>query len=151
MGLDMYLHAKRYLSGFNETDKEIVSTIKAERIKGMDVLGDPKYIECEAMYWRKANQIHKWFVDNVQEGNDDCGNYYVSWEQLKALHDLCEAVLLDRTRAEELLPSKSGFFFGETAYDDGYFADITYTQTRLQALVESKDLEDWTFEYHSSW
>lgn len=151
MGLDMYLHAKRYLSSYDEADKEIVDVIKAERIGGMNVLGDPKYIECEAMYWRKANQIHKWFVDNVQEGDDDCGTYYVSWDQLKALHDLCEAILLDRTRAEELLPSASGFFFGTTDYDEGYFADITYTQTRLQAIVESTELGDWQFYYHSSW
>ena len=151
MGLDMYLHAKRYISAFNESDKELADVIKAERIKGMDVLGDLKYIECEAMYWRKANQIHKWFVDNVQDGNDDCKTYYVGDDQLKALHDLCEAVLLDRTRAEELLPVSSGFFFGSDAYDDGYFADISYTQTRLQALIESTELEHWSFEYHSSW
>ena len=23
-------------------------------------------------YWRKANQIHNWFVENVQDGEDDC-------------------------------------------------------------------------------
>lgn len=151
MGLDMYLHAKKYISSFNERDKELASVIKAERIKGMDVLGDVKYLTCEAMYWRKANQIHRWFVDNVQEGKDDCGTYYVSDEQLKALHDLCEAVLLDRTRAEELLPVSQGFFFGSEEYDEGYFADISYTQTRLQALIESTELGDWHFEYRSSW
>lgn len=151
MGLDMYLHAKRFLSAYDDEAKELTSVIKAERIKGMDVLGEPKYLEVEAMYWRKANQIHKWFVDNVQEGVDDCGDYYVHKEQLKALHDLCEAVLLDRSRAEELLPVSQGFFFGSDAYDDGYFADISYTQTRLQALIESTELERWDFHYHSSW
>lgn len=151
MGLDMYLHAKRYMSSFNEEDKALAEVIKAERVKGMDVLGDLKYIECEAMYWRKANHIHKWFVDNVQDGQDDCRSYYVSDDQLKALHDLCEAVLLDRTRAAELLPAADGFFFGSTDYDEGYFADISYTQTRLQALIESTDLQGWSFEYTASW
>lgn len=23
-------------------------------------------------YWRKANHIHNWFVENVQDGEDDC-------------------------------------------------------------------------------
>lgn len=41
----------------------------------------------EGIYWRKANQIHKWFVDNVQDGNDDCGRYYVSKDNLKNLLD----------------------------------------------------------------
>jgi hypothetical protein len=151
MGLDMYLHAKRYLSSFNAEDKALAETIKAERVKGMSVLGDVKYIECEAVYWRKANQIHKWFVDNVQDGEDDCKSYYVSIEQLKALHGLCEAVLLDRTKAEELLPFATGFFFGSDAYDEGYFDDVEYTKTRLQALIECTDLEGWSFEYTASW
>ena len=40
-------------------------------------------------YWRKANAIHNWFVKNVQEGVDDCKDYYVSLESLKELLDLC--------------------------------------------------------------
>jgi hypothetical protein len=39
----------------------------------------------EVMYWRKANQIHKWFVDNVQDGVDDCKEYWVSEEKLQEL------------------------------------------------------------------
>lgn len=44
-------------------------------------------------YWRKANAIHQWFVTNVQDGEDDCKDYYVSREQLKELRDLCQLVL----------------------------------------------------------
>lgn len=51
------------------------------------------YIETEEIYWRKANHIHKWFVDNVQNGNDDCGTYYVSREQLRELLDTVTKVL----------------------------------------------------------
>ena len=40
-------------------------------------------------YWRKANQIHNWFVLNVQNGEDDCGTYEVSEEQLQELLDTC--------------------------------------------------------------
>ena len=45
-------------------------------------------------YWRKANQIHNWFVNNVQDGEDDC-NYHneVTKEKLEELHDTCIAVL----------------------------------------------------------
>lgn len=46
----------------------------------------------EIAYWRKANQIHKWFVDNVQGGEDDCGNYEVSEEQLRDLLAACVTV-----------------------------------------------------------
>ncbi len=28
-------------------------------------------------YWRKNNAVHKWFVDNLNNGEDDCQEYYV--------------------------------------------------------------------------
>ena len=43
--------------------------------------------------WRKANHIHNWFVENVQDGNDDCGTYEVTWEQLENLLDTCKRVI----------------------------------------------------------
>lgn len=46
----------------------------------------------EVAYWRKANQIHKWFVDNVQKGEDDCGYYKVSKKKLEELRDLCKSL-----------------------------------------------------------
>lgn len=46
-------------------------------------------IQQEVAYWRKANQIHDWFVNNVQDGNDDCECYEVSEEQLRDLLDIC--------------------------------------------------------------
>jgi hypothetical protein len=41
------------------------------------------------VYWRKANAIHNWFVHNVQEDNDDCGDYYVPPSKLRELGDIC--------------------------------------------------------------
>ena len=32
------------------------------------------YEDNQIASWRKANAIHKWFVDNVQDGVDDCGD-----------------------------------------------------------------------------
>jgi len=47
--------------------------------------------------WRKANQIHGWFVKNVQDGKDDCGRYEVEVSQLKELLETVDKVL-DSTR-----------------------------------------------------
>lgn len=44
-------------------------------------------------YWRKANQIHNWFVKNVQNGVDNCEYYIVSKEQLGDLLSTCQKVL----------------------------------------------------------
>lgn len=151
MGLDMYLSAKKYISSFSDEGKEIAAVIKAEQIKGMGSM-EPKYLICEAMYWRKANQIHRWFVDNVQDGADECKPHYVGTDQLRELLGLCEKVLANRDQAEELLPVAEGFFFGSDAYDDGYFSDIEYTIKGLRELLGNKELTDnWDFEYCSSW
>ena len=42
--------------------------------------------------WRKANAIHKWFVDTVQDGEDDCGYYEVSKEDLENLLSICKLI-----------------------------------------------------------
>ena len=47
----------------------------------------------EVLYWRKANAIHKWFVDNVQDGTDDCRYYAVTKEQITELKNICQEVL----------------------------------------------------------
>jgi hypothetical protein len=68
------------------------------------------YVEEEVMYWRKANHIHNWFVDNVQDGIDNCATYYVSPDQLKVLLDTCERVI----EASELV---EGAVYAGTVYD----------------------------------
>ena len=47
----------------------------------------------EVAYWRKANAIHKWFVDNIQDHQDDCGEYIVPREKLVELLETVEEVL----------------------------------------------------------
>ena len=43
-------------------------------------------------YWRKANAIHKWFVDNCGDGIDECQTMEVSQEQLEELLDIAQKV-----------------------------------------------------------
>lgn len=51
-------------------------------------------IKEEVGYWRKANQIHNWFVENIQDGVDDCDYHReVTEEDLLELLDVCETVL----------------------------------------------------------
>lgn len=44
-------------------------------------------------YWRKANQIHNWFVKNVQNGIDDCGDYLLTKEDVEELLHTTKLVL----------------------------------------------------------
>jgi hypothetical protein len=153
MGLDMYLNKKTYVKQWDhqlpEEKYEVVvtkggkpvDTIKANKVK---------YIEEEVGYWRKANQIHFWFVNNVQNDVDNCGEYYVSVDHMETLLELCQKVKADNLLAEELLPPQSGFFFGETEYDEWYFNGIDNTIDILtEALAETSG--DGDFYYSSSW
>lgn len=132
--------------------------------------------------WRKANHIHSWFVENVQGGNDDCGMYEVTKEQLEDLLDVCKRVIAgsnlvkgqikngytykdgketpiyedgeyieDSSVAEELLPTTSGFFFGSTAYDQWYYADVKDTIEIIEKVLTTTDFKHEIVMYSSSW
>lgn len=106
----------------------------------------------EIGYWRKANHIHAWFVQNVQHGEDDCGEYEVTEEKLRELRDICEKVLksYDEKVSAELLPTASGFFFGGTDYDSYYYDDVKDTIEILDnAIIHCT--ENTTIVYSSSW
>jgi hypothetical protein len=147
----MYLSKKTYVKQWDHQSPEEKYEVKVtkggepvEAIKASRV----KYIEEEIGYWRKANQIHRWFVENVQEGKDDCGEYYVGDNQLQELLDVCKKVTADNSLAESLLPSASGFFFGATNYDEWYFEDVKNTISILEDALQSKGGEIY---YSSSW
>ncbi len=149
MGLDMYLDKRTYVQCWEHNGDE---NYEVEVTKGGEPTKiDPKkvkYIIEEAGYWRKANQIHQWFVDNVQGGEDNCAEYYVSSDKLAELLDLCKKVQADNSLAEVLLPTVSGFFFGGTQYDEWYFKDIDNT---IQILEEALADKGGDFYYSSSW
>ena len=66
----------------------------------------------EVGYWRKANHIHAWFVKNVQEGEDDCGMYPVSREQLALLLETCKAVKAGSTLEDSMVQNGSEMVAG---------------------------------------
>jgi hypothetical protein len=164
MGLDQYLSAKKYVSGAdhsNDTDKntfaEIAKALKVSHLFITDNMPSAE-VTIKVGQWRKANQIHNWFVNNVQGGEDDCRSYYVSKENLETLLDLCRQVYAKRDNAfaEEVLPTSSGFFFGDTDVNEQYYNDVLYTALTLEQLLNDPTLSDtsgwaWEFSYQSSW
>jgi hypothetical protein len=151
MGLDMFLHKNIYV-GANYEHRNVTGTVDI-KVDGQALpipFNRISEISLLACYWRKANAIHKWFVDNCQDGVDECQNTYVPVEKLKELLSLCERVKENHSLAGELLPTESGFFFGSTDYGTWYWEDIDYT---IQALSEVLLVDNMGGEYyyHSSW
>jgi hypothetical protein len=165
MGLDMYLSARKHINKieWDKLDRDsdtryseatasqwfdvvnaagVATLVDKESIYGVDV-------SVNVAYWRKSNQIHKWFVDNVQGGEDDCGEYYVSREKLTELLTTCRQALFKKDPSE-LMPS-AGFFFGSYDIDEYYWADIKDTIKQIAPLVENDEYKNLSFYYQSSW
>lgn len=103
-------------------------------------------------YWRKANQIHNWFVENVQGGVDDCGSYPVSRKQTEELLGIVESILDGKEDPQDILPTASGFFFGSTEYGDWYMEDLKDAKKILTNILESGIMKDnWDLHYYASW
>jgi hypothetical protein len=153
MGLDMYLNRKQFI-GANYEHRHVTGIVSLFQ-DGKPIPVDfskISYIEYAEVYWRKANQIHKWFVDNVQSGEDDCGTYDVAPEQLEELVSLCKEVLANPSKAAELLPTQSGFFFGGDEYDEYYFQELEQTVEDVTRLLSELDPDQFdSYYYHSSW
>jgi hypothetical protein len=158
MGLDMYLYAKKFVTTSSWSGEEESSKVKeiADMMNGNDFLMEGEYdlqfaeVKLQIAYWRKANAIHKYFVDNCADGKDECQDTYVEREQLEDLLNRCKTILEDHSKAAELLPPQSGFFFGSTDYDEWYFHDLENTVPVLEKILKESP-EDWEFEYKASW
>lgn len=151
MGLDMYFTARRTFYNYVDGEAERAMSIHAlfpELPKDTDTSGTS--VTVNFGYWRKANAIHKWFVDNVQEGVDDCREYWVSNEDMQSLLDTVNKVLRDTTLAPTLLPTAEGFFFGGMEYSEWYWRDIEYTKSMLEKALDPA-MKHWHFNYQSSW
>jgi hypothetical protein len=173
MGLDQYLEVRKYISKYDHSDFDyrtdtwpppiskqyvnLLSTAPAGVDKYADFGG--AYITYPVAKWRKANAIHGWFVVNVQDGEDNCGTYYVSREQLADLAEACEEILKvpaghkreDAADLVNLLPTQ-GFFFGSNKMDEYYDQDLKYTIEMVNhALSVIPDDFEYSFYYSSSW
>lgn len=130
MGLDMYLGKARKIAD--------------NKVDNFEEVG----------YWRKANHIHKWFVDNCQNGIDECQMVIVKKEKLEELLVTCLDIINNKDNkslAKRELPTQNGFFFGGTEYDEYYFQKIESTIEILKKVLEETNFEESVITYQSSW
>ena len=164
MGLDMYLTKKTFIGSHHDL-KDLTGKIEIT-IKGTPVNINFQRVESiheQVGYWRKANQIHRWFVENVQDGEDDCGSYRVSKEKFQQLlHDVqtvLDAKGLDGELAviKSFLPPSDGFFFGSIDISEYYWSDLEYTRDTIISILNEMEIDEkssdaWIdYFYQSSW
>jgi len=140
MGLDMYLTAVLDVSDEKQEEFQILFP----EVESIDT------VSTSIGYWRKANAIHAWFVNNVQGGEDDCRLYNVCKDDMNSLLELVNNVIDKKQKPEDALPSMSGFFFGKTDYDEYYYEDLEHTKTILEHALKLNEA-GWSVKYQSSW
>ena len=114
-------------------------------------------------YWRKANAIHNWILENCAARDkwadpiDDCRPIEIPLEKLEELLDTCKEVLEDHSLAKKLLPTLDGFLFGSTEYDEWYFRTIEATIDIIVPVIKfmkhMSEIKDytWSIIYQASW
>lgn len=156
MGLDQYLYKRSYVGNKYRDKNERVEVVVPKKQKSALVeIGEIKSERISSItedigYWRKANQIHRWFVENVQKGEDNCGEYHVTIDQLKELLEKVEKVLKDHRLAPLVLPVQEGFFFGPTDYEEYYFENLEDTKAIIESILK-EDNRSADYYYSSSW
>lgn len=161
MGLDMYLQRRKNMLQQEFTDAH------DDKVSGV-------------IYWRKANAIHKYFVDHgtlENMGKPDVGYYDINKEHLLSLIEKITAILdgekhkevetyfdiakmeevsqeveynLNKELALELLPTESGFFFGSTDYNIWYYQDLVRTLDLIKKELAAVPDQE-TWYYYASW
>lgn len=160
----MYLYAEKYVSGYDHQPSEkkdayyalldLCSTPETD-LRALKPRWSPHAeVRFCVAYWRKANAIHNWFVQECQDGVDECQYAYVPREKLAELHKLAgEAIAAYKTghvkEAGELLTPTAGFFFGSLEVDDWYLEYVTDTYDQLTPLLALS--QEFSIYYRSSW
>lgn len=141
MGLDMNFYKKIYLDPMKKGRKYPTVRVgkykKAWCVEGESEIAqakaykDVKFLVCDAGYLRKANEIHKFIIDNCFTGDDpNCMDIPMSSEKIKELREICSCLLRRQKQknfkelAQKMLPTEEGFFFGGTEYDEWYLGDL---------------------------
>ena len=160
MGLDMYLYADKYVSrkdynkkvgeydyATNEAFQTIVNALGAQDL--IDEEWSGMTVSLPIGYWRKANQIHAWIVDNCADGVDECQRIYISRDKAEELVEACKQVIANPSLAGSVLSPRSGFFFGSTDIDEWYLNDLKRTVDIFEKALKSPDIDGVT--YQASW
>jgi len=88
-------------------------------------------------YFRKVNFLIPFVESKIGCTVENCETVKLTKDNLVELVDRCKEVLADHSKAEKLLPTRDGFFFGGTDYDEWYFDDVKEVQDKVSDLLST--------------
>lgn len=103
-------------------------------------------------FFRKYNFLISFFEEYYGVEVENLRDLPITKEGIKELIDRCNKVLDNHTLAPELLPTKAGFFFGDTQYNEYYYKDVNDCLTKcLEILPEFDNLESNEYIVFQVW
>lgn len=157
----VFRQARQHVEKWKEKyDKLNSLEIKVKEEKKIEQLAAKKE-SMHIAYWEEANQIHYWFVMNIQKGKDDKRNHHTGKDVIKRLIKTCEELyeLYEKKghiddelikEAKEKMPPKDGIQFGENEINEKYFEQIQATLKMLKRTLKSVKKEHVLF-YKADW
>lgn len=127
---------------------------------GLDLFLTKLKIEEEVAYYRKCNFLIPFFEEMSKLRVENCTFLIINKEWVEELQRRCKEVLslVDQSKlekddykipeeaiekAQELLPTQEGFFFGDTDYDEYYFIKVDSVYKECPDILKQFDnLED---------
>ena len=97
-------------------------------------------------YFRKVNCVYRYFEDKLTDETA-----WVTKDECEDIVKRCSAVLENPDLASELMPTRSGFFFGSTEYDKYYFSDLKDVRKQFKSFIKYFKTDDDLVFIHMSW
>ena len=164
MGLDMYFFARKTtyksFSKWDEPDRANEVNYPEDLKTFSDYIYDRNFksVQTETIYqigyFRKFNALHGYIVKTFANGIDNCQAILLHKEDVEQIKKVLDDVLNAHQqveKAKEILPTQSGFFFGETDYDEFYFNEAKVAADLMQSFLDNFDFENYQLVYQASW
>lgn len=123
---------------------------------GLDIFFESKNKENEEVaYFRKVNFLLPYFGYE-----ENCTHIEITKQQVEDIVGDCKKLLVIQLtetnekfveKAQEIMPTERGFFFGSTEYDEWYVHDLKEVLEKFSKLLETFDFENDTLLMHCSW
>jgi hypothetical protein len=149
MGLDMYLHAKKFNTTFCRNSENEYKPVERPKIDGFDI----SEYTLDVLYWRKNHWLHGHIVEHFAAGVDNCEPIQFRPEDLLWLADQLDEWAKDAS----VMEPTDGFYFG--SQDDDWRDECrerapedAKTIRKVVEWMQSDTGDSWRdVEYQASW